>query len=729
MNKLSIADTDIVDTFNKNFRTLKAEPIVLYGIGEKTKLIIENIKGYNIAGLMDKGSTKRDIYGKTILSEEEVIAVARHVIIVSNYASANLIYRRISHLEKQCGMNIYHLNGSKPGESPSVERDSSPSLSLNYDDLKKCINENDIISIDIFDTLLMRRFLSPEDVFRYVERELSEIYNIIINFTEMRIESENISFKKGNNGAYSIDSIYHNMQIKYNLTHDDITLFKRLELDTEIKNIIPRNIIADAMRYAKKSTKKIILTSDMYLSSSFVKKLLSLCNIFEYDELFISCEVNMTKYHGNMWSHYKDVYRDRKILHIGDNDFVDIDQANNYGINTFKIYSAFDLFCMSSINDCRHMINNLDDRILMGNLIANLFNNPFVLSSSNKLLIDDLFLAGYAFFGPLTLKFMLWLINLSLGLKFNKLLFLSRDCYMLERLYSKYVNINSINDYSKGIYFLTSRRALSVSSINNEEDIIDVCNLSPYVTRIKFKQFLFATFGIETHNNDMLENKYLYDLDIDEIINHILNEYKADILLTAVEERKCYQEYYNSMGIENNEVIGVVNFVSAGITQHYFEKLFPNPNCHFIYFMTRIDFEDIRTQNNIYSLYAKSFSAYTSVTNYLIKYFLAAEAIFTSPDEQFVRFSTKGIPEFENNNNSRELKSILKLQEGIESFFTDNINSDKNIISRDYNIELVDYIFGCLFSHDKCTLSSKLQKSFNIIDSFSPDNIVKTLAE
>lgn len=732
MSNLSKVDVNIMKTFNNNFGMLKSEPIVLYGIGDKTRLILENTNGYNIVGLMDKSTTSRKIYGKKILSPDEVIGITKTIVIVSNFASSNLIYRRISYLEEQHGINIFHLNGSRPSKVAYIEGDTvySSYTFPTYARLKNSINENDIISIDIFDTLIMRKSLSPDDIFRQIERELSEQYDINLNFAEMRVESENISFK-ASNGAYSIDSIYHNMQKHFSLSHDLITLFKKVELATEFETIIPRSIIVDAMQYAKDLQKTVILTSDMYLPGTFVRKLLSACNIFDndYDKLFISCEINKTKYNGDLWDYYKELYRGKTVLHIGDNDFIDITQANNHGINTFKTPSADELLCMSSLNSFKNSIKTFDDRLLMGKITARVYNNPFVFSSSNRLEIDNAFTAGYAFFGPLILKFMLWLANLSSGLKLNKILFLSRDGYILEKLYEKYLMVHPDLNETRGIYFLASRRALSVSSIRTDKDIIDVCRLAPYVTRITFSQFLFAAFGINTHKNDRLERCFLHDTNIDEIITHILGEYSMDILNVANDERKYYQDYYNALDIKDNDKIGVVNFVSSGVTQHFFEKLFPNPNTNFIYFMTRVVIEDIETHNDVYSLYEKSFSAYTGDGNSLIKYYLAAESIFTSPEEQFVRFSTEGLPVYEACNGDREYQYIDEFHKGIECFFNDNINVGNNNLERDYSIEFIDNLFGCLFSNDQCILSQNIKNIFKGSDNFSPDKTVKTMAD
>ncbi len=732
MNKLSNTDINIIKTFNNNFGMLKPEPIVLYGIGDKTRLILENMNGHNIVGLMDKSTTSRKIYGKKILSPGEVIGITKTIVIISNFASSNLIYRRISYLEEQYGINIFHLNGSRPSDVAYIEGDTAYSSYTfpTYEKLKNSINENDIISIDIFDTLIMRKSLSPDDIFHQIERKMSEKYDINLDFTEMRIESENISFKEGN-GAYSIDSIYHNMQKHFSLSHDIISLLKKVELATELENAVPRSIMIDAMHYAKNLQKTVILTSDIYLPETFVRKLLSKCNIFDnyYDKLFISCEVNKTKYNGDLWVYYKELYRDKTILHIGDNDFIDITQANNHGINTFKTPSAAELFYISSLNGLRNSIKTLDDRLLMGKIVARIFNNPFVFSSSNRLEIDNAFTAGYTFLGPLILKFMLWLAALSSELKLNKLLFLSRDGYILDKLYDKYLKAHPDLNGTRGIYFLASRRALSVSSIRTESDIIDVCRMAPYVTKITFKQFLSAAFGINTRINDRLGSCYLHDTNIDEIITHILDEYTMDILNVASDERKYYQDYCNTLDIKDSDKIGIVNFVSSGFTQHFFEKLFPNINTNFIYFMTRVAFKDIETHNDVYTLYEKCFSEYTGDGNSLIKYYLAAESIFTSPEEQFVRFSTEGLPVYEACNGDREYQYIDEFHKGIECFFNDNIDFENNNLKRDYSIEFIDNLFGLLFSNDRCILSQNIKNIFKVSDNFSPDKTVKTMAD
>src|SRR3972149_5262246 len=624
--KVSVADKDIVNTFQANFGMLSSKPLVLYGIGEKTRILVEQCDDYNIVGLMDKNSAGCVVYGKKVLSPEDVIGISQHIIIISNFASADLIYQRIAYLEKEHGINIYHLNGTKPKDSyiePSNNYQSGTGFT--YEDLKHCINKSDIVSFDIFDTILMRKCLSPINIFQIVERKLGEGHGLNIKFTEKRIEAEKIAYTSFGN-ACNIHSIYSIMTQRFNISDVSADLCEMLEIQTELEYIVPRTIMVDALRDAKSLNKKVLLTSDMYFPCEIIKNILTSNNIVDWDELIISCDVNGSKYSGNLWKYYRELYKEKQILHIGDDDFADIKQAASYGINTFKVHSALDLLKISSISEVSNKAQTFDDKLLLGNTVACLFNNPFVLSKTNKINVDDFFNIGYSFLGPLILKFILFLINLSAKNNITKMLFLSRDSYILEKLYQNYIQKTGHDNLPKGIYFLTSRRALSVSSIENINGIADVFKHAPYVTRINFKQFLWATFGVQAHENDIYQNQLLYDLNAKELELHIISKYGVEIIEKPKEKRKCYVDYYLTLGIEENEKIGVVNFVSGGVTQHFFEKVFKNPNTNFIYFATLVNFEDVSCENEVHAVYGKKLSSYTDSTNALVRYYLTAES-------------------------------------------------------------------------------------------------------
>ena len=71
----------IANNFIKNFLKFKKNKIVLYGIGIKTKEILDNTD-FSIIGLMDKDACNvgKFFYGKKVLSEKEVINSADIII-------------------------------------------------------------------------------------------------------------------------------------------------------------------------------------------------------------------------------------------------------------------------------------------------------------------------------------------------------------------------------------------------------------------------------------------------------------------------------------------------------------------------------------------------------------------------------------------------------------------------------------------------------------------------
>lgn len=54
---------DILSFFQSSFKAFREKPIVLYGLGINTKVLIHNLKDFHIVGVMDakhEGETLRD---------------------------------------------------------------------------------------------------------------------------------------------------------------------------------------------------------------------------------------------------------------------------------------------------------------------------------------------------------------------------------------------------------------------------------------------------------------------------------------------------------------------------------------------------------------------------------------------------------------------------------------------------------------------------------------------
>ncbi len=707
-----------LDDFKENFKRFQhgGTPIVLYGIGEKTKLLIEKINGFNIVGLMDEDSAGEKIYGQNVLPYNEVIKKAKTIIIVSNMSVAEIIYQRIAFLKKLHGIDILFINGTVPCET-SQEIFDNPYWNITVDDLRHAIDDNEIISFDLFDTLIMRNLLLPTDVFDLVERELAEKTGFMIDFKNKRIEAEYYTFRNVDNYC-SIHDIYRTLRKMLGINEEQATMIKNLEIKTEYACCLPRASMVECYRYAMDQGKDIVITTDTFLTREYIKAMLDKCGIVGPVNLLISCEKRRLKYKGELFQHLKDLYKGRTILHVGDNLHSDGKMAEKAGLNIFKIKSAHDILETSTFSSLLSPAKNINDRKLLGLLAGRFFNNPFALSKhKGRLSIDSLFDIGYLSFGPLVLNFILWLIKKSKETNITRLLFFARDGYVLVNLYRKIVNYLGI-DSAEAVYFLTSRRAASVAAIKTEDDITFIISNMCKTRKIKFSQLLSTAFGILPDAEDPLSEMYRYEITNEELVDHITKRYKDRIIMNASLERENYIKYIDSLGLSHSDTLGCVNFVGRGITQRFMAKIMERELAGF-YFGREIEMSDFfGSTDKCFALYEEYMSPHTSRSNLAMK-FIYGEVIFSSPEEQLVNFERNGCPIFEQRPEKRNFEQIKNCHAGIERFVEDIMAFDNNILLGKFNNKLVDTLFG-LFATKSCVCSEEVKQSFVFNDYYNP---------
>lgn len=132
------------------------------------------------------------------------------------------------------------------------------------DELKNKINKAEVISFDIFDTLLLRPYLKPTDLFRHME----ESYHAN-GFANARIEAEKTTRKlHREKEEVSLDEIYEQISKPFQNFKE-----KELEWEGQVSQANPE--IKQIFEYARSLGKRLIIISDMYLSRQFLAKLLS----------------------------------------------------------------------------------------------------------------------------------------------------------------------------------------------------------------------------------------------------------------------------------------------------------------------------------------------------------------------------------------------------------------------------------------------------------------------
>ena len=696
-----MSDIIFLNTFKENFEKHKNKRIVIYGLSYGTKLIVENFPDFNICGLMDGYRTDGSIYEKKILSYQEVIALQIDmIIIVARPNITELIRNRIAAFCKKNSIVLFSADGKKL--NIKMNKLDNENFSISRELLQNKIDTYDIISFDVFDTLLMRKTLQPKDIFSLVEVRAMKEKNIQCAFEKNRILAEQ------NLLASFIPNylqIYNELQFITGISDDEKEYLMDLELRIESQMLIPRKEMVRVFDYAKSRNKKIYLISDMYLSSNWIGNQLKKAGIIGYDELMISNEYSTSKGQ-NLFNVFIHKVKDKKILHIGDSEAFDIMAAQRNGIDNFRILSAYDMLQISVYKEVLYEIVDLTGRLQVGYFISRIFNSPFALfESDGKGRVKTGRDIGYIYMAPIITDFLLWLANKIKDKKSARVLFSARDGYLIDKLYGILRKKESLIKLPEGLYFLTSRILCISASLFNEDDILWSMNntFSGSPEELLKKRYFLTEGEIEYFD----PNKY------SSISQYILAHKKA-ILSKSAEIREKYMEYISGLGLNGDDDLIFFDFVSTGTCQLCLSRLL-NADLKGYYFY-RFNTMDIAKQKLLIE------APYTS-EGILAANSLLLECILTSFVPTVKGFDSSGKPVYlEERRTEEELCYIKEVQDGIVEYFEDFIKY-RDVDDLDAKDISLGEIFLKFITPQYSTIINNIFRTYIIDDEFHNENL------
>lgn len=535
-----------------------------------------------------------------------------------------------------------------------------------FEDMKLQAEQYDIISFDIFDTLVERSIARPDDLFDFMEMELEEKYSGI-PFKQLRKEAEMNCRVKRPSEDPDLDDIYRELEQMSKYSADDCKVMMETELNTEMKFLSPRKEVVELYRYLKeKKHKKCIIVTDMYMRRQDIEKILQMCGI-TCEEIWLSSETNLRKDNGSVWKALKEKYGE-SLMHIGDNEVSDIQLCGDYRLHNYHIMSGKDLFECSGIGEF-YSFNSIRgplDSIASGLVVKKLFTNPFRMNPTGfELKITDEKEFGYSIFGPVITGYMNHLCREALKAGTEQILFFAREGYVLQNIYKvmqeKVLALQKI----RGDYLLTSRRSLSVASIETQEDITGLLDI---YYRGSFGNLLHSRFGITDPQAEELEVELPEQKSI---IQKKIGKYYPEIFAEAEKERKAYLRYYNGIAGHNTGKLMVSDIGYSGSIQYYLSKLtkdtYPG-----IYFATDAKKRPLKIAGNtIEGYYIDADTRQEYSDSWIHRYHLLLESVLIAPAGQFVHMDENQKPVYTEEVNQQYTPQIQKIQEGIRQYVED----------------------------------------------------------
>lgn len=206
-------------------------------------------------------------------------------------------------------------------------------------ELLKRTDACDVVSFDVFDTAVTRLVDSPADAFAEVERRLMERFGrSATGFAAAREMAERSArdTQRKLRGAEEITfaEIYAELPMRLPNFAASMADVADVELAVERDLIVGVPDIREAVAALQRRGVSVLFISDMYLPASFLAEILNHAGYQNWDKLYVSCETGLTKASGQQWTIVGGDYALDRLLHVGDDDWSDVEGPRRFGVRT-----------------------------------------------------------------------------------------------------------------------------------------------------------------------------------------------------------------------------------------------------------------------------------------------------------------------------------------------------------------------------------------------------------
>lgn len=272
--------------------------------------------------------------------------------------------------------------------------------------------EYDVISFDVFGTLLFRPFAQPHHLFMILGEKLN-----CVDFMSIRMDAEKdarnqAEVRKGNKQVTLYD-IYELVGLR---TGIDKEIGAQLEFQTELEFCFANPYMKDVFEILKSQNKKIIAITDTYLTKEMVVKLLENSGFSGLYEVFVSGEYNCSKRDNQLYKiALQKLGRDIKMVHVGDNYEKDVKRPQELGIETRYYINVQEV-------GNQYRADGLSE--LTGSTYSGIVNTHLHNGSKQY---TPYYEYGFIYGGLYILGYCKWIYDFAKQNNIDKVLFLSRD--------------------------------------------------------------------------------------------------------------------------------------------------------------------------------------------------------------------------------------------------------------------------------------------------------------
>ena len=214
------------------------------------------------------------------------------------------------------------------GQRVSLTR--RPSTRESVTALTDAIADADVVSFDLYDTLMARRVDEPEMVHTAVRLLASERgLDVPADWEEVRRQAERVARSRSTRSDIRYDDIYDHVALEPAASAE----LKDLELELETALLQKTGRGSALYAAAQSSGKRVVVTTDMYLPKHILRHSLRRGGFTGEERLIASGDDGVAKQDGSAFLRLAQEFPAEAVLHIGDNPTKDVKRAEGSGVD------------------------------------------------------------------------------------------------------------------------------------------------------------------------------------------------------------------------------------------------------------------------------------------------------------------------------------------------------------------------------------------------------------
>ncbi len=417
----------------------------------------------------------------------------------------------------------------------------------------------DVLSLDVFDTALLRVLRQPKDLFAFIEPDVRVLLGRPeFPFAQSRVAAERVARERhvvGDCEDVTLRQIYEVWAEVGGIPWSDAERAMELERLAERHLCVANPIVKEAAHVARQRGVRVVFVSDMYLTADVLRDLL-VANGYESPEVYVSAEAGKTKHSGGLFATVLGRLgcSPGRVLHVGDHPESDHRRPEGMGIRTLfvdrKEYGAVPLA------DQHAALVGTGRMEVLSSVFTGLARSRAVVACAKDDIWDRL---GYELAGPMAFAFARWMAQRAGEQGVQRLFFLARDGYLLEKVFRACAERWKLGVEST--YMLSSRRVLNMARIDrlDEAAFHFLLTADPFLRVRDFLERIGLNAGVLVDDvaraglgglDDVVtvQGGFFRTPELREGMRRLLAGQEARILAVAAKERQKLLAYFGDIG-------------------------------------------------------------------------------------------------------------------------------------------------------------------------------------